>query len=426
MAAKVLLPGMDGPPPVADLMLEAGVMCRLSHQHILGFRGVCAAPSPTAGAPSPVLALVVELCGGGTLKALLHATDRSGAVLGPGEAEMPRALRHRLCTELASGLAYLHGEGVIHRDVKPENVMLTASHSVRVVDFGQSRAVEISRTMTANTRGSLLWRAPEIMSVEARARSTTYGLPADVYSFGIVLWEVFSRAEPYADVPQMWDIVRGVADGTLRPNVPDDWPMLLKHLVQWCWRQDPLERPTMSEVLAWLESSNFLALSEAARTESRGDGAAESPATSRHSSGGAAAASLSSSGALLDCTLSQVVAAARAPPENGGLKLRHRSFFFLSLGNGFVGKEMLGWLHERYQCSSEDADALVAALCYWGIIRHSVGRRVFSKGCYWFWESDTVVKRLTRLADTGGAAQQPGVQCPWSAHRRLAGPHEPS
>jgi serine/threonine protein kinase len=89
---------------------------------------------------------------------------------------------------------------VIHRDLKPDNIMLGANHTPKLVDFGQSRNEALSRYMTANTRGSLLWRAPELSAASVPdgmsiARVSEYSTAVDVFSFGIVMWETWARAE---------------------------------------------------------------------------------------------------------------------------------------------------------------------------------------------------------------------------------------
>lgn len=129
-------------------------------------------------------------------------------MLGPGQEPLTMVEQLRLATELVSGISYLHSQKIVHRDLKPENVMLDTGHAVKLVDFGQSREVGLNRTMTANTRGSLLWRAPEIMA-EGRARGAEYGVEVDVYSFGIVLWELFTREEPFADVKKVGSWFQG-------------------------------------------------------------------------------------------------------------------------------------------------------------------------------------------------------------------------
>jgi serine/threonine protein kinase len=95
---------------------------------------------------------------------------------------------------------------------------------VKIGDFGQSRRVSLGRKMTANVRGSLLWRAPEMMTASFARQlpgsgsgnlSAEYGAAADVYSLGVIIWEIFSREEPYADVAQVWDIISKVRAGRL-------------------------------------------------------------------------------------------------------------------------------------------------------------------------------------------------------------------
>ena len=288
VAIKCLLGGSadENPEELVEFTLEAGLLNQLDHPCILKLHGVALlraedvediiGSSSSGGggggdgdstAPNMVLAMVCEWCPGGSLQQLLHAVGPNGLVVGPASAPLSQAEKLRLATETVQGLEYLHTSGVVHRDLKPENILLGINNAVKIGDFGQSRRVTLSRTMTANVRGSLLWRAPEMtagsmmeqMASSSMQRSTQYDTKVDVYSFGIILWEIWTRREPYADIPQIFDIKQGVESGTLRPAGPHDkWPPRVKTLASWCWFRDPDGRPTAEEILAWLFDPNLL------------------------------------------------------------------------------------------------------------------------------------------------------------------------
>eukprot|EP00056_Hartaetosiga_gracilis_P005589 m.86577 g.86577 ORF g.86577 m.86577 type:complete len:359 (-) comp12218_c0_seq12:364-1440(-) len=115
-----------------------------------------------------------------------------------------------------------------------------------------------SRQMTANTRGTLLWRAPEMMTGlevgKGVTRMTDYDTSVDVYSAGIILWQMVYLQAPYEDVENTFDIEVGVSSGTLRPPT-EKFATLprLYNIITSCWEQDPNDRPCALSIAVRLE-----------------------------------------------------------------------------------------------------------------------------------------------------------------------------
>lgn len=101
-----------------------------------------------------------------------------------------------MARDAAKGMAYLHGLSppILHRDLKTLNLLVDAYNTVKVADFGIARVRSVD-TMTYC--GTPKWTAPEVL------RMNSYSEKADVFSFGIVLWEILMREEPYANIPGM-------------------------------------------------------------------------------------------------------------------------------------------------------------------------------------------------------------------------------
>ncbi|CAI5516702.1 unnamed protein product [Closterium sp. Naga37s-1] len=179
--------------------------------------------------------LVVEYVAGGTLKDYLIANRRR---------KLPLRTVVQLASDMAKGLEYLHAHGVVHRDIKSENMLLTASRRVKVADFGVARIeAENPKDMTGAT-GTLGYMAPEVLDCRP------YNHRADVYSFGICLWEIYCCDMPFPDLD--FKEMAAVVNKGLRPTIPGICPRDLSRIMQRCWDADPSKRPDMGEVVTLL------------------------------------------------------------------------------------------------------------------------------------------------------------------------------
>ena len=127
-------------------------------------------------------------------------------MLGPGQQPFSHVDAVRVARTIIGGLQYLHAQLICPRDLKPENILFHGDGSLKIIDFGLSREVA-ERGMTANV-GSLLWAAPETMDL-TRVPSK-YSTSIDVFAFGIILWQMWTRLEPYSHVLHIWDIREGM------------------------------------------------------------------------------------------------------------------------------------------------------------------------------------------------------------------------
>jgi len=148
----------------------------------------------------------------------------------------------------AAGIDYLHHHcNLIHRDLKSMNLLINthkAHLDVKVCDFALSRVINKKEQMTGNV-GTVSWTAPEVL--EARKK---YNEKADVYSFGMILWELVSREIPFKDVVPM-AVILEVIKGK-RPIIPKECPADLKRLITACWSPKPKQRPSMSNIMQML------------------------------------------------------------------------------------------------------------------------------------------------------------------------------
>lgn len=172
--------------------------------------------------------LVMELIDGTNLRQLLRAQ---------GAFTIPQALRYT--TDTLEALRAAHRVGVIHRDIKPENILVPSDGPAKVTDFGLARAAsEVSMSSTGNMLGTVAYIAPEIATTaEADARS-------DIYSVGIMLYEMLTGAVPWAGESPLQIASHHVSDDVPSPSAAQPWiPREIDDLVAVLTAREPANRP---------------------------------------------------------------------------------------------------------------------------------------------------------------------------------------
>ena len=175
--------------------------------------------------------IIMELVRGGSLRRLLDRKDAP-----PGKVLAVLA-------EVATALAFAHAQGVVHRDVKPENVLLTRAGRAKVADFGLARAIDQS---SLTTEGRILGTAIYMSPEQVRGRRATAA--SDVYAMGIVLYEALTGARPFNADSQLGYLYQHAEVEPPRPVVRKGYPTALAALALACLAKDPADRPTMAEV----------------------------------------------------------------------------------------------------------------------------------------------------------------------------------
>ncbi|XP_078584107.1 receptor-interacting serine/threonine-protein kinase 2-like [Branchiostoma floridae x Branchiostoma japonicum] len=167
------------------------------------------------------------------------------------DVDVPWALRWRMAHEISLGMTFLHCQNpqILHCDLKAENVLLDGDFHVKISDFGLSKWKAESRVVTKTSpEGSTITHAPpEYHSNINLAPNTKF----DVYSFGVLLWEIVTRRQPYALAANSALISMAVTMGqrpdlTLIPTDRDDVTSV-SQLMQTCWSQNPEDRPSFDD-----------------------------------------------------------------------------------------------------------------------------------------------------------------------------------
>ncbi|XP_021893134.1 uncharacterized protein LOC110811072, partial [Carica papaya] len=215
---------------IADFWKEALMLSSLHHPNVVSFYGI------VRDGPDGSLATVTEFMVNGSLKQFLQKKDRT----------IDRRKRLIIAMDAAFGMEYLHGKNIVHFDLKCENLLVNMRDPQRPVckigDLGLSK-VKQHTLVSGGVRGTLPWMAPELLS----GKSNMVTEKIDVYSFGIVMWELLTGEEPYADM-HCASIIGGIVNNSLRPNIPSWCDPEWKALMESCWASDPAERPSFSEI----------------------------------------------------------------------------------------------------------------------------------------------------------------------------------
>ena len=210
----------------ARFTAEARTLARLSHSGLVTVLD--------AGTASEQPFLVMELIDGPSL-----ATYCSGTALDSGRVA-------RIGIQVSAALAYAHAAGVVHRDVKPGNVLLASDWSVRLADFGIARLVgdAVRHTRTGLTIGSPAYLSPE------QVRGADVTPASDVYSLGLVLLEALIGRPVYSGTPTE----SAMARLSTPPSIPDDLPPIWQHLLASMTSLEPDQRPTATLVATTLRA----------------------------------------------------------------------------------------------------------------------------------------------------------------------------
>eukprot|EP01119_Soliformovum_irregulare_P003807 TRINITY_DN14869_c0_g1_i1.p1 TRINITY_DN14869_c0_g1~~TRINITY_DN14869_c0_g1_i1.p1 ORF type:complete len:724 (-),score=103.23 TRINITY_DN14869_c0_g1_i1:43-2214(-) len=211
------------------ILQEASLLKSLRHPNILQYMGACAQPN--------YVCIITEYMPLGSIYQLLHNEKVS----------FPWSRIRSVCIDAGKGLAYLHNSSppIIHRDFKSHNLLVDRGWKVKVSDFGLSRIVDMKNTMTAC--GTPCWTAPEVI------RRQHYSEKADIYSLGMVMWELVTRQDPFKGM-EAFHVVFAVGNHGLRPEIPGSIPDVMRELITDCWQEEDHLRPTVEQVLSRLEA----------------------------------------------------------------------------------------------------------------------------------------------------------------------------
>ncbi|KAJ4954477.1 hypothetical protein NE237_011260 [Protea cynaroides] len=209
-----------------DYKKEIGIMRRLRHPNVLLFMGAVYSPER--------LAIVTEFLPRGSLFKTLQKKNFP--------LDMRRRLRMSL--DVARGMNYLHNRNppIVHRDLKSSNLLVDKNWTVKVGDFGLSQLKNATFLTTKSGRGTPQWMAPEVLRNEPSDEKS------DVFSFGVVLWELMTESIPWAHLNSL-QVVGVVGFMDRRLDIPEGLDPRISSIIQDCWLSDPDCRPSFKDII---------------------------------------------------------------------------------------------------------------------------------------------------------------------------------
>ncbi|MCL7039014.1 hypothetical protein MKW94_026570 [Papaver nudicaule] len=209
-----------------DFCNEISILSRLRHPNVILFLGACTRP--------PHLSMVTEYMEMGSLYYLLHMSGQ--------KKKLSWRRRLKMLRDICRGLMCIHRMKIVHRDVKSANCLVNKHSVVKICDFGLSRVMAESPMRDTSSAGTPEWMAPELI------RNEPFTEKCDVFSLGVIMWELCTMNRPWEGVPPM-QVVYAVANEGSRLEIPEG---PLGKLIQDCWAE-PDDRPSCEEILTRLD-----------------------------------------------------------------------------------------------------------------------------------------------------------------------------
>lgn len=210
---------------------ETMILSTLQHFAIVPFVGITT---------SPHLCIITQFMSGGSLYSRIHAKGDNDKLSGTKLTI--------IALGIAYGMEYLHQQNIIHGDLKSLNVLLDADDYPKICDFGTT-ITKGSPKIDSKAIGTSQWMAPEVFE------SCNPDEKSDVYSYGIILWEMLIGDVPYRGLKDV-QVAVSVLNQNNRPPIPKGVDTHLSRFIRLCWHQDPSKRPYFKDIISQLESGS--------------------------------------------------------------------------------------------------------------------------------------------------------------------------
>ncbi|CAK7340893.1 unnamed protein product [Dovyalis caffra] len=216
---------------------EVRIMRRLRHPNVVLFMGAVTRP--------PNLSIITEFLPRGSLYRILHRP----------QCQIDEKRRIKMALDVARGMNCLHASTptIVHRDLKSPNLLVDKNWNVKVGDFGLSRLKHNTFLSSKSTAGTPEWMAPEVL------RNEPSNEKCDIYSFGVILWELATLRMPWSGMNPM-QVVGAVGFQNRRLEIPKEVDPLVARIIWECWQTDPNLRPSFAQLAVALKPLQRLAI----------------------------------------------------------------------------------------------------------------------------------------------------------------------
>lgn len=222
---------------IEDFQAEAQIMSRCRFPQILQLFGICL--------DSGHYSLVMEFMANGSLYTFLHDKKQN--------PDLPWSQRVLISTDICKGVSYLHSQNILHRDLKSHNVLLDQHLNAKICDFGLSKIKLESTSSKTNAAASSAVGSTRWLPPEAFKRGFKHSTTSDIYSFGMIMWEIASREIPFLDAATDFVVMGFLKDGE-QEIIPDDCLPEFGEIIKKCWESTD-KRPAATEIIGLLQKS---------------------------------------------------------------------------------------------------------------------------------------------------------------------------
>ncbi|KAH0728398.1 hypothetical protein KY285_002438 [Solanum tuberosum] len=210
---------------LAEFKREVRIMRRLRHPNVVRFMGAITRP--------PHLSIITEFLPRGSLYRIIHRPH----------FQIDERRRIKMALDVAKGMDCLHTSNptIVHRDLKSPNLLVDKNWNVKVGDFGLSRLKHNTFLSSKSTAGTPEWMAPEVL------RNEPSNEKCDIYSFGVILWELATLRLPWSGMNPM-QVVGAVGFQNKRLEIPKELDPIVARIIWECWQTDPNLRPSFAQL----------------------------------------------------------------------------------------------------------------------------------------------------------------------------------